>query len=142
MRMPLGSCAAAVEVARVASPSPSSSNTIGRSSSGASSAISSAFVTQTAGNSRSIRWHPAEALLVTGPGTAPSGRPSAAAWPAVLSDPDRQPASTTTTARLAAAISRLRCRNRHLVGAVPHGTSETAAPVSMIRVSRASWPEG
>ena len=42
-----------------------------------------------------------------------------AAWPAVLSEPERQPASTTTVARLAAAISRLRCRNRHFVGAVP-----------------------
>jgi len=33
---------------------------------------------------------------------------SAAAWLAVLSDPDRHPASTTMVARLAAAISRLR----------------------------------
>ena len=82
----------------------------------ASSAIWSASTTHTASNSRSSRWHPADAGLVTGPGTAPSGRPSAAACPAVLSEPDRMPASSTTVASLAAAISRLRCRNRHFVG--------------------------
>ena len=73
-----------------------------------SSSTSSALVTHRASNSRRSRWHPAEAALVTGPGTAPSGRESAAACPAVLSDPLRQPASTTTVASASAAMSRLR----------------------------------
>lgn len=47
--------------------------------SGASSAIWSGFVTQTASYSLMRRWQPAEAALVTGPGTAPNGLPSVAA---------------------------------------------------------------
>jgi hypothetical protein len=51
----------------------------------------------------------------------------------VFNDPLRHPASTTTVASLTAAMSLLRDRNRHFVGAVPHGTSLTTAPVSTIR---------
>ena len=88
---------------------------------------------QAAPNSRSSRWHPAEAALVTGPGTAPRGRPSDTPCPAVLSEPLRHPASTTTTAPARAAINRFRCRNLHFVGAEPHGTSLITAPVAAMR---------
>ena len=43
------------------------------------SAASSVVVTSVAPNSRMRRWHPALAAEVTGPGTAPSGRPRAIA---------------------------------------------------------------
>ena len=66
---------------------------------------------------------PAEAALVIGPGTAPTARPASRRAPAVFSEPLRQPASTTTVAEVSAAMSRFRCRNRHLVGAEPQGTS-------------------
>ena len=52
------------------------------------------------------------------------------------------PASSTTVAWLAAAMSRLRCRNLHFVGAAPHGSSETTAPVCAMRVRSDSWPSG
>lgn len=57
-----------------------------------------------------------DAADVTGPGTAPMVRPRAAAWFAVVNDPDRTPASTTTVAAVVAAISRLRARKRQRVG--------------------------
>ena len=44
-----------------------------------SSAASSALVTTIAANSRMRRWHPADAALVTGPGTAPRGLPKVTA---------------------------------------------------------------
>lgn len=46
------------------------------------SRTSAADVTQTASYSRSRRWHPADDADVTGPGTAPNGRPSVDACPA------------------------------------------------------------
>jgi hypothetical protein len=52
-----------------------------------------------------------DAALVTGPCTAPTARPRKCACPAVLRDPDRQPASTTTVAWVAAAINRFLARN-------------------------------
>src|SRR5690606_10958441 len=122
----------------VAPPPGPSSWTASAPGSGASSAISAALVTQTASKSRINRWQPADAADVTGPGMAPSGLPSAAAWPAVLSEPDLHPASITTVAWLAAAMSLFRCKNLHLVGCDPGGSSETTAPDSTIRVSRAS----
>src|SRR5690606_34216036 len=88
----------------------------------------SASVTHTAAPSRRSRWHPADAIDVTGPGTAPTGRESSAARTAVLSDPERHAASTTTVAPATAAIRRLRSRNRTRLGTEPGGTSETTAP--------------
>jgi hypothetical protein len=41
-------------------------------------------------------------------------------------------------ARLAAAMSLFRCKNLHLVGGDPHGSSEITAPFSTMRVSRLS----
>jgi hypothetical protein len=107
-----------------------------------SSAASSALVMRVAPCSRMRRWVPADAALVTGPGTAPTGRPSAVAWFAVFSEPERHPASVTITVALLAAIIRLRWMNRHLVGGVPHGTSDTTAPDSTMRVRSASCPAG
>ena len=107
-----------------------------------SSATSSAVVTQVHGSSLSNRWHPADEADVTGPGTTPRGRPSSTAWWAVFSEPERQPASTTTVARHMAAMSRLRCRNRHFVGEKPGGISVITAPVAMMRCKSASCPLG
>ena len=46
------------------------------------------------------------------------------------------------TAGHAAAMRRFRCRNLHFVGAAPHGSSETTAPVCAMRVRSDSWPSG
>ena len=109
----------------------------------ASSRTSAASVTHTATPSRSSRWQPADAIDVTGPGTAPTGRSSRAAWCAVLIAPERHAASTTTVARPAAAISRFRCRNRLLVGRLPGGTSDTSAPpASTTASSSRAFPAG
>ena len=78
----------------------------------ASSATSAASVTSTASVSRISAWQPAEAMLVTGPGTAPTGRWWSRASRAVVSDPDRRLASTTTVARARVAMIRLRARKR------------------------------
>lgn len=84
-----------------------------------------------------------DAADVTGPGTAPMVRPRAAAWFAVVSDPDRTPASTTTVAAVVAAISRLRARKRQRVGAAPGATSLAIAPPrSAIRAIRSLCPAG
>ena len=80
---------------------------------------SSTSVTSTAYPSRQAWWHPAEVMLVTGPGTTPTGRAYSAAVRAVLSDPERRPASTTTVPAVIVAMSRLRVRNRDRVGALP-----------------------
>lgn len=74
--------------------------------------MSSTEVMSDASDSRSSRWQPTEAALVTGPGTAPSGRPSVSAWAAVFAAPDLRPASTTTVADARALMMRLRCRSR------------------------------
>lgn len=39
-------------------------------------------------------------------------------------------------------MTRLRCRKRHFVGAVPHGTSLTTTPRRDTSVSRPAWPDG
>jgi len=56
------------------------------------------------------RWHQTEAEEANAPGTANTGRASCAAWWAVLSVPDRAPASTTTVTSASAAISRFQAR--------------------------------
>ena len=53
------------------------------------------------------------------PGTARTGRPCSSAKSAVMSAPDRSPASTTTTASAMPATIRLRAGNRHGAGSVP-----------------------
>ena len=106
------------------------------------SATSAASVTSTARPSRTSSWQPADAADVTGPGTAPTGRPSAAAVRAVLRAPLRSAASTTTVPVAMAAMSRLRCRNRERVGADPGGTSLTTAPSSTSAAMSAWWPCG
>jgi hypothetical protein len=50
----------------------------------------------------------------------------------VFSAPLRWAASTTIVAPANAAITLLRARKRHLVGAVPHGTSASTSPVRAI----------
>ena len=78
----------------------------------ASSATSAASVTSTASVSRTSAWQPAEVMLVTGPGTAPTGRWCSRAALAVVRDPDRRLASTTTVALASRAMIRLRARKR------------------------------
>jgi len=92
-----------------------------------SSATSAVEVTHTADSRRSL-WHPTDRAEVTGPGTAPTWRPTAMAWWAVDRAPDRWGASTTTIASASAAMIRLRERNRCLCGAAPGGLSEHSAP--------------
>jgi hypothetical protein len=79
---------------------------------------------------------------VTGPGTTPTGRPTSAAVRAVLREPDRRPASTTTVPREIVAMIRFLRRNRGRVGADPGGTSATTDPTSAIRARRAEWASG
>ena len=67
---------------------------------------------------------------MTGPGTAPTGRWCSLAALAVVSDPERRLASTTTVARASRAMIRLRARNRDRYGAHPTGTSLTTAPAA------------
>jgi hypothetical protein len=54
----------------------------------------------------------------------------------VFREPLRQPASTTTVASPSAAISLLRCKNLHLVGAAPGATSDITVPFAAISSSR------
>lgn len=62
---------------------------------------------------------PTLAALVTGPGTAPTVRPSSEAHRVTISDPERLAASTMTVVDASAASSRARAMNRCLVGAAP-----------------------
>ena len=86
-------------------------------------------VTSVASRVRISSWTPSDGALVTGPGTPITGRLTSDAQFAVLSAPLRTAASTTTVPSEAAAIIRLRARNRSLVGAQPGGTSDTTTPV-------------
>ena len=67
---------------------------------------------------------------MTGPGTAPTGRPSCAAKSAVVSEPERSVASTTTVAAASPAMIRLRATKHQRYGVKPGGSSETTAPRS------------
>src|SRR5690606_22946742 len=107
-----------------------------------SSSTSAASVTHTASVSRSSRWQPADAIEVTGPGTAPTGRSRSAAWWAVLSAPERQPASTTTQTCPSAAMSRLRRRNRCRWGEEPGAGSARTTPSAMTASRSALLPLG
>ena len=73
---------------------------------------------------------PLEKRDVTGPGTAPTGRPSCSAKSAVVSDPERSVASTTTVAAASPAMRRLRATKHQRYGVKPGGSSETTAPRS------------
>ena len=71
------------------------------------------------------------------PGTANTSRPCSAAIRAVISDPERCAASTTTTPSAAPEISRLRRGKSRARGTCPSGISEIAAPPA-----RGSQPAG
>ena len=75
---------------------------------------------------------PAEAREVTGPGTAPRSRPRSAARSAVISEPERAAASTTTVIPASAAMIRLRAGKVQRQGAAPGGNSEMTRPCSQI----------
>jgi hypothetical protein len=76
------------------------------------------------------------------PGTANTSRPCSAAIRAVISDPERMAASTTTTPSAAPEISRLRRGKSRARGTCPSGISEIAAPVSSNAASRSSCSGG
>ena len=76
---------------------------------------------------------PAEKRDVIGPGTASTGRPSCAAKSAVVSEPDRSAASTTTVSAASAAMIRLRATKHQRNAANPGGSSETTHPRSTSR---------
>ena len=76
---------------------------------------------------------PAAWGLVIWPGTAPTGLASCCANPAVTSEPDRSPASTTTVIAASAAMIRLRAGNIQRRTGVPGGSSDTDAPVATTR---------
>jgi hypothetical protein len=92
--------------------------------------------------SRSSAFAPAERQVVTGPGTAPTSRPRSAANSAVMSEPERSAASTTTVMCASAAISRLRAGNAQRCGPRPGGSSETTQPSSAIRACSARLLDG
>ena len=72
---------------------------------------------------------------VTSPGTAPTARPSSAAKSAVVSEPERSVAWTTTVAALSAAMMRLRATKHQRWASAPGGISEITAP----RLATAAW---
>ncbi len=71
---------------------------------------------------------PADSRDVTGPGTAPTARPSSAAKSAVVSEPERSVAWTTTVAAPSAAMMRLRAMKHQRWPSAPGGSSEITAP--------------
>ena len=79
----------------------------------------------TAAPAASSPFVPLEKREVTGPGTAPTGRPSWAAKSAVVSEPERSVASTTTVAAASPAMIRLRATKHQRYGVKPGGSSET-----------------
>ena len=88
-------------------------------------------ITSVAGGSVALsrKWHPADIVEVTGPGTAMTGRSRRRACPAVFMAPDRSAASTTTVPVAKAAISLLRVRKRCRRGALPgHRGAPRRAP--------------
>jgi hypothetical protein len=78
---------------------------------------------------------PLEKREVTGPGTAPTGRPSCCAKSAVVSEPERSVASTTTVRAARPAISRLRATKHQRKAVKPGGSSETTQP----RATSCAW---
>ena len=76
------------------------------------------------------------------PGTAKTSRPCSAAMRAVISEPDRCAASTTTTPIAAPEIRRLRRGKSRASGTCPIGISEIAPPPSSIAASRSSCSDG
>ncbi len=71
---------------------------------------------------------PAACTCVGWSGTTNSSRPRSSAHRAVIRDPDRTPASTTTTARDSPAMTRFRWGKVHFSGCCPGGSSETRSP--------------
>ena len=70
---------------------------------------------------------------MTGPGTAPTKRPSSIAKSAVIRDPERSLPSTTTVPAPSAAMRRLRAGKVQRRGGSPGGSSETTQPVAAMR---------
>ena len=71
---------------------------------------------------------PFAVVHVMRPGTAATVRPISAPKSAVVSEPDRSAASTTTTTWASAAIRRLRATNAQRWMPKPGGISDTTAP--------------
>ena len=76
------------------------------------------------------------------PGTAKTSRPCSAASRAVISEPERNAASTTMTPSARPEISRLRRGKSRLRGSRSSGISETAAPSATMASSRSVCSAG
>ena len=76
---------------------------------------------------------PEERHEVTGPGTAPTCRPASSAISAVISEPERSAASTTTVIPASAAITRFRAGNIQRKVGAPGGSSDSTRPSARIR---------
>ena len=73
---------------------------------------------------------------MTWPGTAATVRPRSVARSAVMSEPERVAASTTTVSVERAAMMRLRAGKHQRWPPKPGGISETTAPCSIRRACR------
>ena len=76
------------------------------------------------------------------PGTAKTSRPCSAAKRAVMSEPERRAASTTTIPSERPETSRLRRGKSRPRASQPNGISESAAPSSRICAMNAPWSAG
>ena len=75
---------------------------------------------------------PRERQPLTGPGTAPTGRPQSTAISAVINEPERSAASTTIVISARAAISLLRAGNIQRKVPLSGGSSLSTRPSVVI----------
>ncbi len=110
--------------------------------SGAISATMSSAVSTSLAPWRISLWQPRASGLWIEPGTANTSRPCSPASRAVISEPLRLAASTTSVPRLIPLIRRLRCGKCDLSGCVPSGNSVARAPFAAISWARSRFEEG
>src|SRR6185295_1590808 len=85
---------------------------------------------------------PSELSSKIRPGTAQTSRPRSSAWRAVISEPERVAACTTSVPAVSAASERLRSGKCQARGMAAQGNSETRAPRAAISAARRTWPRG
>ena len=109
---------------------------------GVSTSITTAAeVTSVAPSLRSLLVPPARGSIGE-PGTANTSRPASSASRAVMSEPERSAASTTTTPSDMPAMIRLRRGKSRARGSQPKAISETRAPPSVIWSARSACSAG
>src|SRR5581483_10733880 len=123
-RRSIGASAASASAARAATRrAPSAGATAPRTSSADVTSVAPSWIRRC-----DPRWDAASA----GPGTANTSRPCSSAQRAVMSEPLRSAASTTTVASVIPLIRRLRRGKWKARGGAPHGSSLTSAPRAAI----------